>query len=77
MLPPKSQTFHVVGGTLGFLSCHCSVIQPHLELRKETQDPSPAVTEVTGYLSWFNRLARPLLILRLGTLISTQIVKKL
>ena len=78
LLPPKSQTFfHVVGGTLGFLSCHCSVIQPHLELRKETQGPSPAVTGVTGYLSRFNRLARPLLILRLGTPLCTQVVKKL
>ena len=47
-------SFQVSRGTSGFLSCGCRGIEPHLNLRRETQGFSLVATGISGFLSNFN-----------------------
>ena len=44
----KSSLFVSCEGLSGFLSSHCWVLGPHLELRLQPQDSSPVLTWISG-----------------------------
>ena len=68
VLPQKIQvSFRVARGRLGFLSSWCRGLEPHLELRRETQGSSPALTEISGFHWTFHWGARRRLMLGHGT----------
>ena len=68
VLPQKIQvSFRVARGRLGFLSSWCRGLEPHLELRQETQGSSPALTEISGFHWTFHWGARSRLVLGHGT----------
>ena len=61
---------------LELLSCRCKRIRPHLELRYETWGTTAFATGFLRFLSSFNRGVKPHLMLRHGTLLSSQVEKE-
>ena len=73
VLPQKIQvSFRVARGRLGFPSSWCRGLEPHLELRQETQGSSPALTEISGFHWTFHWGVRSRLVLGHGTLLPSR-----
>ena len=68
-------SFRVMRMNSELLSCHCRRIGPHLELRHEKWGTTAFVTGLWGFLSSFNRGVKPHLVLKHGTLLSSQVEK--
>ena len=64
-------------GHLGIPLDSLQEIEPHIELRRETQCSSPVVTGISGFLSRFNRGVRPCLLFRHGIIFTSQVLKGL
>ena len=63
----SQESFRVVRGLSGFLSSWCRRLGPHVELRRETQGSSPALTGISGSLWRFPWGVRSHLVLGHGT----------
>ena len=65
----SQESFGVVRGLSGFLLSWCRRLGPHVELRRETQGSSPALTGISGSLWGFHWGVRHHLVLGHGTLL--------
>ena len=63
----SQESFQVVRGLSVFVSSWCRRLGPHVELRRETQGSSPALTEISGFLWRFPWEVRRRLVLGHGT----------
>ena len=63
----SQESFRVVRGLSGFLWSWCRRLGPHVELRRETQGSSPALTGISGSLWRFHWGVRCPLVLGHGT----------
>ena len=63
----SQESFQVARGLLGFLSSWFRQLGPHVELRRETQGSSPALTGISGSLWRFHWGVRRRLVLGHGT----------
>ena len=63
----SQESFGVVRGLSGFLLSWCRRLGPHVELRRETQGSSPALTGISGSLWRFHWGVRRPLVLGHGT----------
>ena len=71
----SQESFRVVRGLSGFLSSWCRGLGPHPELRLETQDSSPVLTWISGFLWRFPWGVSHYLVLRHGIVLPSCGVK--
>ena len=60
-------------GHLGIPLDSLQEIEPHIELRRETQSSSPVATGISGFLSRFDRGVRPRLLFRHGIIFTSRV----